>query len=615
MNSILNNPYRTLGLLAGASAREINTRVNRLRMYIEAKVEVPKNEDFGFLEAMGKPKRTDTSVDKAKAELNLDNDKISHALFWFWKGNDITDEPAFDALKDLDADTAIEIWQKLTHKGEVTERNSSAFLNLSSLLLYLGMSRKTINKAYFEKGLRLKIQFLESPFFKDFVKKIGGETVRIEVVELEHWFLNQTLHDSEKTKGLTPAKMAEILLEQTFKAKKDFLKECSDALAKEIEDKVKTCSDKRSKTPEKANILGDELYSSVYSDLRSLEKIVGKNNLTYSNAADAVAEEILQCSIDFYNKSKNQDTEKLPLLEALNKVIEQPRAKTISNAQMLLAEAKPHLNKLKMTIDAKKKKGSINERKTALMLLEKAHSIAVGHAVKQRCEENKKRLPNNQEEPDFNTIYLNQSIRVADSALGMAFEEIKVLGITPQRREGIKRLLNEISAMDLTADYRKNVAQIQEQIANGGGDSKVNRTIDELIKLLKENKTIIPEEVEPNLRIVKDALGGSDDTYLQISTAIANKILGNYIEVINSAQERINDAYDKESALLTLKNIIAKAIPDINRLKNWDLTADFRNRLETNNSALSNLMGQLEGIIPPSPQKRNKWNWFKNIFD
>ena len=55
MNSIKNNPYRILGLLAGASAREVSRQANRLQKIIAAEQE-PPTDDFSFpaLEMDGK---------------------------------------------------------------------------------------------------------------------------------------------------------------------------------------------------------------------------------------------------------------------------------------------------------------------------------------------------------------------------------------------------------------------------------------------------------------------------------------------------------------------------------------------------------------------------------
>ena len=336
MNSILNNPYRILGLLANASAREINTRVNKLRMYIEADEEVPKNDDYGFPDVMGNPQRSNASVDKAKSELNLDKDRVANALFWFWKNNDISDEAAFDALKEGDTDTAIGIWQKLTERGEVTERNRSAFLNLSTLLLYqYTCNRRRTN--LLKESLRLKIQFLESSFSEEFVKKVGDETYRNDTVELELLLLNQIRHELEKAKG----EIVGMLPEWNFKAKDKFLKELAKDVVKDISDKVKTCSDERNKTPGIANIRGEKLFNFVEKDLLLLKKTLGESNLTYNNLADEVAEELLQCAIDSFNYYQNSD---------MFKIYETSSA-------------------------------SIN-------LIRNAQSIAIGNRVKQRCNEN-----------------------------------------------------------------------------------------------------------------------------------------------------------------------------------------------------------------------------------
>ena len=109
MKLIKTNPYRTIGLLVGAKAAEQARQINRLKMYLEAEQE-PQG-DFSF-PILGKINRTVDSVTEASSKLNLDTDRLNAALFWFYKGNPITDEPAFDALKDSDFQTAIDIWLK-----------------------------------------------------------------------------------------------------------------------------------------------------------------------------------------------------------------------------------------------------------------------------------------------------------------------------------------------------------------------------------------------------------------------------------------------------------------------------------------------------------------------
>ena len=107
MNPIKDNPYRILGLLAGSSTREINRQTNRLSKILAAEQE-PPTDDFSF-PALGNLTRTEKAIEEATSKLNLDSDKLNSALFWFWNGNPITDEVAFEALKDGNTEKAYQI--------------------------------------------------------------------------------------------------------------------------------------------------------------------------------------------------------------------------------------------------------------------------------------------------------------------------------------------------------------------------------------------------------------------------------------------------------------------------------------------------------------------------
>ena len=129
MNLIQNNPYRTVGLLVGATAKEQTKQIKKLKMFLEAEQE--PQDDFSF-PTLGNLNRTLESVEEAASKLNLDSDKINAALFWFWNGNPITDEAAFDALKSGDTDNAIEIWQKLTENTTKLKKTHQEYASISS---------------------------------------------------------------------------------------------------------------------------------------------------------------------------------------------------------------------------------------------------------------------------------------------------------------------------------------------------------------------------------------------------------------------------------------------------------------------------------------------------
>ena len=185
MNLIINNPYRTLGLLVGSSAAQQNRQLSRLKMYIEAEQE--PEQDFSF-PSLGINKRSIEIIEYAASKLNLDADKMLYSLFWFYNGNPITDEPAFDALKEEGTEETKEIWRNLAINDEdesfnpITKRNASAYHNLSTLYLEeFGIDEETI---------KLKLLFIESDYFKDLVDKATDVTYKISQKDAQLMFLN-----------------------------------------------------------------------------------------------------------------------------------------------------------------------------------------------------------------------------------------------------------------------------------------------------------------------------------------------------------------------------------------------------------------------------------------
>ena len=307
MNLIQNNPYRTTGLLVGATAKEQTKQISRLKRYIEA--EQDPQDDFSF-PVLGDLHRTIESVEEAASKLNLDNDKINAALFWFWNGNPITDEAAFENLKSGDIDAAYEIWDKLITKTDeegkrfwkpVTEKNYSAFHNCS----VLNIIRRNGN---LHNSILASLYFLESDLVHKFVSSVADETHKTSKKELQLIFLNKLQSDIEANKKSSLPKFLEILNKQEFVAKQDFMKGFVQKPIEQIEHKIETAKNKRKASKASAAKAGQELFTAITNDLIQLKNIVGANDLKYTSIADKAANEILQCSIDFFNDSQEQDS-------------------------------------------------------------------------------------------------------------------------------------------------------------------------------------------------------------------------------------------------------------------------------------------------------------------
>lgn len=298
MKLIKENPYRIVGLLVGATAKEQERQIRRLKQFIEA--EQDPQDDFSFA-TLGNIHRTMDNVIEAASKLNLDGDKMNAALFWFYNGNPITDEPAIDAIKEGDIAQVINIWAKFTINGEVSQRNASAFSNLGTLYLSGILDGINTNEVLLEKGISLKLKFLESDFIKDFKALVTDETYKTTKKELQMLFLNHIQNEIEISGGISSDKFLEILNKQSFSAKEDFLKSFVQKPLEQIEKNIDEAKAKRKANKANAVNIGKVLYDQSADNLKKIKSLLEPSDIKYSSIADKVANEILQCSIDYFN--------------------------------------------------------------------------------------------------------------------------------------------------------------------------------------------------------------------------------------------------------------------------------------------------------------------------
>jgi hypothetical protein len=297
MNLIQNNPYRIIGLLAGASAKEKDKQSKRLLQYLDAEQE-PEN-DFSFSTLDGLT-RTTTIVKESITALSLNIDKIKHALFWFYNGNPITDEPAFDAIKENDIYTASDIWEKLVFDKKITKRNASAFSNLATLYLS-GFNDNGLTTEILRKGITLKLLYLESDFSDELIRQATDETFNTTKNELQLLFLNQVKSEIEKSEAISTSEFLEIVNSIEFTAKSLFIKEFVQKPIEQIELKIEESKNKRKANKAEALKIGQNLRKTTLDLLIQIENLIGKDDLKYATIADKLANEILQSSIEYFN--------------------------------------------------------------------------------------------------------------------------------------------------------------------------------------------------------------------------------------------------------------------------------------------------------------------------
>jgi len=318
MQIIQNNPYRTVGLLVGATAAEQRRQLTRLQRFLEAEIE--PEDDFSF-PTLGHLHRTLDSVNEASSKLNLNSDKMNAALFWFYDGKTTlnTDEDAFNAIKEGDFDQVLSIWSKLTSSGEISQLNASAFSNLGTLYLSGILAGTNTNKVLLEQGISLKLKFLESDFITEFIALATEKPFKTTKNELQLLFLNQVQCEIEQSNSISINKFLEIVHRLDFSAKVDFLTEYVQKPIVQIEKLIIETRKSQESNPASAGDFGKKLFESTKNLISSIILILGKTDIRTVTISDKLANEILQCSITLFNHFHNSTTEIGEIALDLNK--------------------------------------------------------------------------------------------------------------------------------------------------------------------------------------------------------------------------------------------------------------------------------------------------------
>lgn len=491
MEIIKNNPYRISGLLVGASAKEQNTQVKKLKMYLSAG-EHP-NEDY-YLPIIGSATRDIDALDNATSRLNLDKDRLEAALFWFYNGNNITDEPAFELLKEGNKKETVSIWAKKSNGKAITKNNSSAFHNLSILILNDAF-QSNIDINLLRKGITWKLRYLDSPYYKEIKLKSTDSTFAISQKDIQLLFLKYINKELQKYGEKYTDDFLQIINENEFIAKDDFLREFVDHPIKNIEKKIEASRTKRNTNKGNGILIANQLFEGTSSGLLSLKNILGINNSKFTSISDKVALEILQCGIDYFTHYKDSSTDPGP---------------------------------------------------NTMKVFHMAKSLCYGNIAKLRVNENTQNLQ------------------------GWIDDK-------PERER------EEKVAADL-------------QIITTALDSK---SYIKFTGTVSKAKAII-DTCKPRLTNIKSVLGGSDDFYIQVSSAVVNKAQDILVGCVNIAQDSFNNevktGMPAQLVIDKLIKIVVEAYDIMNSLSNFDMNSSLKSSFSSNKLALLNIKNEVNAL-------------------
>jgi len=301
MNAVINNPYRTLGLIGNTTERELQRQISTIARYSEVGKTKTFDYDFPFF---GEVNRNSQKVQEAARKIEQAKNKVHYALFWFLNNGDL-DEKALNNLKEGHIDKASEIWEESLKDSVVTSKKFSAISNLSTLQLGMLTHNGSFDAEKFSSSIELKGKLLMSEMFNNFVTTVIGEGITINREIILKEFADEILQIAKpylnKPNGLKTSQLIIAFSTYPNEIKQYVSDKFTDRPLSYIENQIETTNQKRKNIPENADEYGEQLYKTTKDDLSFLGSVLGLNNLQYQMIVNKLANEIIECSIVYFN--------------------------------------------------------------------------------------------------------------------------------------------------------------------------------------------------------------------------------------------------------------------------------------------------------------------------
>ena len=308
MKILQNNPYRLLGVYANSPTKERLANHNRMKAFL--KVGKPVSFPLDVSQYLSSINRSEASVADAEAKLTLPKEQVLYAQFWFVKTTPL-DDVAFNHLFAGEIDKAEEIWQK--------RECASSLQNLIVCALMCGKYAEAISLA--------GTLYSNTQYINQLVAAVVGMGGNFNVSDLTFSFIDVLCDEIGTNK---------LLSFITNAIWKDYIKDKAvKPIINHIQDAIDVAHNSKGKGATARLEAGRTLMRSTKDMLSDLRRLLSVSDIQYEVIADKLAQEILQCGIDYYNNTNDDDA--------------------------------PH---------------------NAMILQKYALSVAVGNLVKNRCKEN-----------------------------------------------------------------------------------------------------------------------------------------------------------------------------------------------------------------------------------
>ena len=278
LSIIKENPYRVLGVTANAPMRERVANQGKMKAFLKVGKPVPFPMDLPQL--LPAVNRTTESVAAANSQLTLPKDQIKYAQFWFVNASSF-DQIAINHLVSGNIDEAIEIWKK--------KQSVSTLHNLVVSFLIKENYREAI----------LAARNLYTNFSREFSQMILGEGISFDANNLGYDLIDHIAEEITAKKLIPFVTDADWHQHLSASSVKPLIETLTNAVA--------SAKATRGQGPRARHTAGTKLMNDTKGQLKELKSLLPTGDLQYQMMADKLGLEILQCGIDYYNDSEDDD--------------------------------------------------------------------------------------------------------------------------------------------------------------------------------------------------------------------------------------------------------------------------------------------------------------------
>ena len=399
MNIVNNNPFRILGVFANSPKRDVVANKGKATAFLKVNRPVEYSLDLkGLLPSLS---RTLDMMNDAEAHLAIAKEQIKYAQFWFMKATPI-DDIAFNHLIAGNMDGAKEMWAKQESVSSLQNRIVCYLIENKPWLAI-----KTAEKLY-EK------------FGDIYIDKIGtNSTLKMSGTELLYQFVDSLGEEI----GMQKLLGYEIGADTKAYISSQTVGPLINKISSEVE-KTKKVDHKDSKARIDA---ARKLVASTKESFTQLKSILPSSDPQFQMIADKLGLEILQCGIDYFNNSDEDDRHEVAMKM-------QKHALSVVVGKLAKQRCEENVKILQKMIDELPPKEAMAEERAIKAELSKfvrlpekiSYAVTLLNNTKSHLQSIKNKLG------AANSYYLKMSTQIVSNALHNVVEEVNAVQSDPQ---------------------------------------------------------------------------------------------------------------------------------------------------------------------------------------